>query len=828
MSVGRELRHSIRRFAREPLFTAVTLLTLGLGVGASTAVYSVVDGVLLEPLPYDAPSELVSVNHSAPGLDVGRIPNSRASHLVYQEESRSFQAMALHAGSAVTLTDAGDPARLVARSITPTLFRVLRVQPALGRPFTEEEGIPEGGSVTILSHGLWIERFGGDPGVIGRTVSLNGRPYEVVGVMPRGFDFPHPDVRLWLPLQIDQSLTAFNGFNEEGIARLAPGVTAETARSEIQSLIPRLSERFPDLTPTFVERMDLRAEVHPYMDDVVGDVRTALWVLLGTVGFVLFIACANVANLLLVRAEGKRREIAVRSAIGAGRGQLLVQHLSETLLLAAGGAALGLVLAWQGLAILRRLGSGSLPRIDQIDLDGSVLALTTGITVLAALVFALIPLIRHRSVRPGEELRDGSRSSTAGGRRIRARELLVAGQVALALVLLVGSGLMVRSFSALRNVDPGFRTEGVLTFRLSLPNADYGTPEEVASFHRAFLERVRGLPGVQVAGAVSHLPLNGMSGINGFYAVDDPPSADEMAPVMETRAATPGYFEALGIPLLRGRGPEWGDGSDGTGVVVVSERAAGTLLQELTGGGPERALENAVGSRIVEGVAASDDAVASTIVGVVADVHNVSLVEEPMGAVYYAPLQGQGLDRSWLTRGMSYAVRTAGDPLALVGGIRQALREADPLLPLYDTEAMESRLAGARAHTVFTVTMLAIASIMGLILGAVGLYGVISHVTSRRTREIGLRMALGAEGAGVRAMVLRRGMLVTGAGILVGLGGAWALSRFLQSLLYGVEATDPLTYAGVTALLLAVTFLATWLPAHRASTIDVMDALRSE
>jgi putative ABC transport system permease protein len=504
------------------------------------------------------------------------------------------------------------------------------------------------------------------------------------------------------------------------------------------------------------------------------------------------------------------------------------QHLTESLTLTVAGALLGLGLAWLGLGLLRRLGADTVPRLDQVGLDGSVLLFTMGVTALAAVAFALVPVLRHRSLRPGEELRDGSRSATGGRRGVRARELLVAGQVALALVLLVGSGLMVRSFSALSSVDPGFRAEGLLTFRVSLPSNSYDSAEEIAGFHRNLLEGIRGLPGVEEAGAVNRLPLGEMSGINGFYPAADPPGADDMAPVLESRGVTPGYFEALGIPLLRGRETRWSDGTDGRSVMVMSEQAVQTLFgAELAAGGPDD-LARVMGAEVVRGVSADQGAETAAIVGIVGDVHNVSLVEEPMGTVYYAPQQAEGQTQLWLTRSMAYAVRTSADPMALVPGVRRLLREADPNLPLYSIRTMEDIVDRDRARTVFTLIMLGIAAVMGLILGAVGLYGVISHVTARRTREIGLRMALGAEGSNVRGMVLKRGMLVSGAGVVVGLAGAWAVSRYLQSLLYGVEATDPLTYGVVTGVLLGVSLLATWLPAHRASTVDVMDALRWE
>ena len=800
MTTLRDLRHALRGFLRDPVFTGVTVLTLGLGIGASTAVFSVVDGVLLEPLPYDDPEELVTVVHAAPGLDMERIPNARAAYLVYREEARSFEALALHSGTTRNLTGLGEPLRIVGRSVTPSLFPLLGAEPALGRTFTEAEGRGEEDDVVLLSHGLWTEHFGGDPGVLGRTVELNGVTHRVVGVMPEGFDFPDDRVRFWLPMAVDPATTSFNGFNEEGIGRLAPGVTPEAARDELQGLIPRLAERFPEVTPALLEQSDLRARVHPYADDVVGDVRTALWVLLASVGFVLLLACANVANLMLVRAEGRRREVAVRSAIGAGRGHLISHFMTESLTLSAAGALLGVGLAGLGLRLLRRLGADSVPRLDQVDLDGSVLLFTVGVTVASALVFGLIPLLRHRSADPAADLRDGSRSSTGGRGRVKARELLVAAQVALALVLLVGSGLMVRSFDALRDVDPGFESEAVLTF------------------HRTLLERIEGLAGVEAVGAVTQLPVTGMMGVNGFYDASDPPPSDAMAPVLETRAVTPGYFEALGIPVRRGRGVEWTDGVGGERVIVLSERAVRTVLGD----------EPPLGAGVVNAIAPDPEAPVSTVVGVVGDVHNVSLVEEPMGTVYYGVRPGEGLEQGWLVRSMSYAVRTSGDPLALASVVREEVRRLDPQLPVASVRTMESLVADARARTVVTMTMLVTGALMGLVLGAVGLYGVISHVTARRTREIGLRMALGAEASGVVGLVLKRGMAVTTAGLLVGLAGAWAGSRYLESLLYGVPATDPVTYGGVSAALLAVSFLAAWIPARRAAGVDVMEALRSE
>ncbi|HSR41276.1 MAG TPA: ABC transporter permease, partial [Longimicrobiales bacterium] len=493
-TIWRNVRHSLRSLLKKPGFTGITVVTLAVGIGANTAIFSVVDGVLLEALPYPEPERLVSISHSAPGLDLPWLPSATGIHLIDREENRTFRELALFQTSAANLTGDGAPERIRVGRATPSLFRVLQVDAARGRTFTEEEGLPGEEKITVVSHRLWTDHFGSDPQIVGKTVRVDGEAHEIVGVMPEGFAFPTREVRLWTPIRIDPAQTFFGGFNHPAIGRLEEGVEVEDARRDLARLLPRIPERFQGISQEMLDNAGVAVNVRPYLDVVVGDVGTALWILLGTVSFVLLIACANVANLLLVRAESRQREVAIRTAMGADRGRLFGQFVAESGLLAGAGAILGLLLAHQGIRALLAFGPANLPRIEQIDVDGTVLAFTAGITVVAALVFGLIPVLRSRGPGTAAVLRDGYRGSTDGRSGHRARKLLVVSQVAFALILLVGSGLMIRSFQRLQGVDPGFSSESVLTFRVALPRADYPDVESTASFHQRFLDRLEGLP----------------------------------------------------------------------------------------------------------------------------------------------------------------------------------------------------------------------------------------------------------------------------------------------------------------------------------------------
>jgi len=812
----REARVAVRGFIRRPGFTAITVLTLALAMGANTAIFSVVDGVLLEPLPFPQAGELVSIGHDAPGLDMLGLPNAPGLHVLYSQVSRSFDDLAMYSASTATLAGEGAPERIATGRATPTLFGVLGARPAVGRLFTEEEGVPGGPAVTIISDGLWAERFGRSPDVVGRTLQLGGGAVEIVGVMPASFAFPNPDVRLWTPLRVDPAGTDFGGFNLPAIARLKDGVTAEEAQAELNALVPRFPERFPVLfTPEMLASTGITVDVHPYVDDLVGEVRPVLLVLMATVGFVLLIACANVANLLLVRAEGRSKETAIRSALGASREHFFARYLTESLLLAIVGATLGVLIAWGGLGILLQRGPQNLPRLDQIGIDGSVLAFAGALTLLATLVFSAIPALRNRAISVADVIRDGARGATTSRRGNRVRSVLVASQVAFALLLLVGSGLTLRSFWAVQGVDPGFDAKDVLTFKLALPDTDYPDAESRMRFSTELLERIEAIPGVQVAGAVSHLPLWGFGGLDPLLVEGEPIDADEIPPIVESRAATPGYFEAMGIPLTSGRMLDATDVESRTGAILVSQRIVDLFFDGV----------DPVGRQVAQGIPLEHDPW-STIVGVVGDVHNASLVDDPMGAVYYPLVQGEGVDRGWLIQSQSYTVKTSVPPTSIVAAIRRELGEVDGTIPMANVRTMEDRTWEAQAPMAFTMLMLAIAAGVGLLLGAIGLYGVVSYVTAQRTQEIGVRLALGAESGSVRGMIVRQGMIVTAAGLAIGLVGAYALSRFMGALLFQVDANDPVTFGSVAVVLLLVSLAATWIPASRAAGTDPVRALR--
>jgi predicted permease len=811
-----EARLAIRGFLKKPGFTAITVLTLALAMGANTAIFSVVDGVLLESLPFREPEELVSIRHDAPGLDMMGMPNATGLHVFYSEASQSFDCLALYSARTTTLTGEGAPERIPFGRATPGLFDVLGVVPAVGRAFSEEEGIPGGPAVAVISHGFWAERFGRSPDVVGRTLELSGSTVEIVGVMPEGFAFPNPEVRLWTPLQIDPAGTEFGGFNHPAIARMKEGVTVEQAEADLNALIPRFPHLFPTLfTPEMLSTSGISTDVIRYSEVLVGEIRPVLLVLMATVGFVLLIACANVANLLLVRAEGRSKEVAIQSALGASREHFLARYLIESFLLAATGAALGILLAKGGLGILLQSGPRNLPRLEQIGIDGSVLLFTGGMTLLATFVFGAIPALRNRATPVAAVIRDGTRGATTSLKGNRARSLLVASQVAFALVLLVGSGLTLRSFLAVQAVEPGFDAKDVLTFQLALPTSSYGDVETRARFHQEFLERIEAIPGVQVAGVVSRLPLWGLGELDPILVEGDLIDPDEIPPIVEMRAVTSGYFEALGVPLVAGRMLDWTDVNARTGAVLISRGIADRFFEG----------ESPLDRGVAQGIPNDHDPW-SRVVGVVGDVHNATLVDDPMGTIYYPLVPGEGVRRTYLSQSMGYAVKTSVPPTSIVPAIRRELGLVDPTLPLANVRTMEDRIRNARAPMAFTMLMLAIAAGVGLLLGAIGLYGVVSYVTTQRTREIGVRLALGAESGAVRGMIVRQGLGVTVAGLTVGLAGAYALSRFMGSLLFQVDANDPLTFASVSAVLLLVSLTATWVPASRAAGTDPVRALR--
>jgi len=815
-----DLRLAIRQLRQSPGFTIAAVLTLALGIGGNAAVFSVVNGVLLRPLAFPEADRLVTIAHRTRGGDLPeRLPSASAAHVVYEEGSHSFDALALYATWQGSLTGReGSPDWVDAVTATRSLFDVLRVAPALGRTFSREEDQPGGPRVVVVSHALWHQRYGGDSAIIGRTITLDGVSREVVGVMPAGFAFPTAAVKAWIPMRVDRA--DLGGFYLPSIARLRDGVTAERASAELAALLPRAATLVDFLSEKALRDAGIRPDVHPYLDDVVAGIRPVLWALWSMVGLVLLIACVNVASLLLVRAESRRREVALRIALGAERGHLLAQSLAESAMLLILGTAAGIVVAWTVVGVLPRIAPGILPRLDDVRIDAAVIAGTVLVAVIVAAVFGVVPLARHRGVGPSTMLRGADRSATADRRSGRMRQLLVAAQVAMATVLLAASGLVLRSFQKLREVDPGFRPDGVVTFRIAVPHSRYSTPVAVAQFHYTLLDRIRAMPGVSAAGATGRLPLAGTTIEMDPLRLEGrvfPPNT--IPPIAEMRVATPGYFEAMGIPLIAGRALERSDTDRPTGAVLVTESIVRKLME----------TREPVGARVAHGFAGvRGEQPWSTVVGVVGDVRGVSLHEEPIGAVYYAMVNQPGVDKEWLARSMAYAVRTTAPPGALIASVRRELAQLDPTLPLAETRTLSSLVDGSRSAMRFSMIGFGAAAAVGLFMGAIGLYGVLSYVTAQRTREIGVRMALGATPASVRATVLRRGVTVSAVGLAIGLGLAISLRALATPLLYGVTPTDPLTLIAVCLVLLAVGVVATWIPARRAARLDPITALRSE
>ena len=809
----RDVRHAVRGLVRKPFFTALAGLTLALGIGANTAIFSVVDGVILDPLPFPDGERMVSVNHVGPGLGVSLVPQSEGTFLFYEEGLTTMKAFAVFTEDNVNLIKDGEPQRLSSATVSAQFFDVLGVQPILGRGFRPGEHFQGAEPVAVLAYATWQQDFGADPGIVGETVEMDGVMRRIVGVAPEGATVPD-DAALWIPLEIDATNPSLGSFGLIGFGRLADGATLEGANAQMQNLLLRFSDEHPEeLSREILEQTGIAADVKPLKDLYLQDVEQILWVLLGTVGFVLLIACANVANLFLVRAESRQREQSVRSALGASRGDIARQYLTESMALAVWGGLLGLGLAWVGVQGLLELAPVSIPRADEIGIDGSVLAFTAGMSIFAGLLFGLLPALGYGRGDLSQGLKDGGRASTAGRERHRTRSALVVTQVALALVLLVGSGLMLRSFTAMRTIDLGFDTENRLAFRVSLPSAEYPTPEATALFYRTLVEGLEGAAGVERSAVITGLPLEGHTSAGPVESEDDPLEEGELGLMADRRAISPGYFDAMGIGL-EGRDLTWEDGAESIRAVVINA----ALAQALWPG------EGALGRRLrPQGSEAGWE-----VVGLVDDVRYEEVESAPSPMVYF-PLTQDGHGGSTATRAMAVVAKTAGgDPLALIPLAREALRNADPRLPMVAPRTVQSIVEESLASTSFAVLLLGIASFIALILGAVGLYGVIAYVVSRRTQEIGVRMALGAPSGQVLREVISQGMVLTGVGLLVGLLGAWGMSRVLASLLFGVSATDPLTYVTVTAGLAVVAVLAAWVPARRASRVDPVEALRSE
>ena len=814
-----DFRFAARLCRKQPGFAATAVLILALGIGATTAIFSVVYGVLLKPLPFFEPDRLVGVWHRAPGLNFPLLEQGAATYFTYRESNRVFEDIALWESEEVSITGLGEPERAQAMWVTDGFLGILRIQPLLGRFFTREDDAPGSPRRVVVSHGYWERRFGRAPDVIGRSMNINGKLCEVIGILPPSFKFLLSDPAVLLPFQFDRAAVRVGDFSYTGVARLKPGVTLDQANADVARMIPLAFERFPfwpGLTRKMFEEAQVSPNVRPLSQDVIGDVGRVLWILLGTVAIVLLIACANVANLFLVRAEGRQQELAVRAALGASRSRLARELLCESVTLATIAGAVGLLLAWAGIRLLARLAPAGLPRIDEIRLDPLVLAFTCAISLLTGLIFGLAPVLRF--ARPKViALKEAGRSATDAPLRHRGRNALVVSEIALALMLLIVSGLMIRTFIALRQVPPGFAApEEVQTFRIAIPKSLINDPQQTVLAYQQISERLQQVPGVVSVGLSSSVTMDGNTADIPIFVEEFPDAARAMPPIRRHKRVAPHYFDTMGNPVLVGRAITWTDIQQGRPVVVVSENLAREYWKD-----PVRAL----GKRIRQ----NQRDPWREIIGVVGDERDDGL-EQPATAIVYWPM----LIHDWwgeplnVSRGIAFVVRSArvGSP-GFFRELQQAVWSVNPNLPLASVRTLEEIQAGSMAQTSFALVMLAIAAIVALLLGSVGIYGVIAYMATQRTREIGIRMALGAQIGDVRRMFLRHGLWLTAVGIALGVGVALVLSRVMTALLFGVTAMDPLTYVAVSGMLAAVALLATYLPARRASRVDPVVALRA-
>lgn len=823
-----DIRYGARQLRKNPGFTAVAILTLALGIGANTAIFSVVNAVLLRPLPYPEPGQLVQLRADQPGS-----PNSFISSAIYLEvkaQSQSLARIAAYSGGDMTLTGAGAAERIVAGAVSMDFFPLLGVQPALGRNFTREEDTPKGPRAVILGHGLWQSRFGGDSNVLGRKITLNQQSYAVVGVLPARFQYPE-GFELWTPLALGETVAGGGTFARYGegmwllkaIARLKPAATLAQAQAELQTIAQRLQPEGTAATPGGnggprgeggeggEGGNDSVLTLVSLHEQVVGEVKGALLVLLGAVAFLLLISCANVANLLLARAATRQNEMVVRSALGAGRWRVARQLLTESMLLSLSGGGLGLLVAFWGVRMLGQWSGGSLPAMQGIGIDAWVLAFTLGVSGATGLAFGLAPAVQAWRTDINAALKEENRGDT-GGARHRLRQLLVVSEIALALVLLIGAGLLIKSFSRLTEVDPGFRTEGVLTLQTTL-TSEKSSPQKV-HFIEQVVARLQALPGVEAAAATDSLPLTPFNRIG--------PAEIEGRPPIDFRTAKPGeikpaslpvvtvdYFKVMGIPLKNGRAFTSEDARPGARKVIVNEAFE---KHHFPG-------ESALGKRMHLMGASKESWF--TVIGIVNNVRQNGLAGDLLPEVYTPSLEEAG-------EALSFVIRATGEPSALFAAAQTAVAEVEPNQALHNVMTMEQRLTNTITSRRLNTMLLGSFAGVALVLAAVGIYGVMSYAVTQRRREIGVRMALGAEKLDVLGLFLRGGLRLTLLGIAIGLAGAFALTRYLSSLLYAVPATDPMTFLSIPMALTGVALLASWLPALRAAQVDPMEALRRE
>jgi len=821
----RDVRHALRRLRSTPVFTAAVLLTLALGIGANTAIFGVIDSVLIRPLAYPHAEDLVSIWHTQPASRTGISSCTPSMYFTYREHNRSFQQFGVWNIGGASVTGGAEPEVLRALFVTYGVLDALDQPPLLGRWFSSADDAPGSPETVILTHGYWQRRFGGDRSILGRAMTINATSHTVIGVMPEAFRFQR-DPDLILPERFERSQVNLGTFAYQGLARLRPGVTMTQANADLARMLDIWLRAWPP-PPGFdravFEQFRLGPRIQPLKQDIVGDVGTVLWVVMGTVGLVLLIACANVANLFLVRTDARRQELAIRAALGAGRRRIIVEMLVECLTLGVLGGTLGVALAYAALRVLVTTGPDTLPRLHEIRIDPSVLAFAFGVSLLSGLLFGLIPVFKYAGARLAATLGGVGRTIGRNREHHRARNALVAVQVALALVLMVGSGLMIRTFQQLRGVQPGFtHPEEIQIVHSSIPEAIAQDPVRVMRMWDEIRDQLAALPGVTSVGFASAAPLEaavfGFRNIQSFYAEDQALQTGQATTGRELRLIAPGFFSTMGTRLIAGRDFTGTDLYGKRPVAIVSENLAREWWHD-----PRAAL----GKRVRE----SSVAPWREVVGVVQDVYDNGMHVKAPAFAYLPALMDRYLvfDREYVTRGGAFVIRSSrAGTEGLLKEVRQTIWSVNGRQPVSFVRTLETLYDQSMAQTSFTLVMLAIAGGVALLLGIVGIYGVIAYVVSQRTREIGIRIALGAQRAVVSGVFVRQGLLLAGAGVAVGLAAAAGLTQLMSSLLFGVTALDPLTYAAVAALLLVVSVLASYLPARRAMGIDPVDALRGE
>jgi predicted permease len=821
-SFGNQLKQVLRRLRRAPMFTAITLITLAAAIGANTVVFSVLEGVLLKPLPYPNSTELIGVWITAPGINIKKLELSPSSYFIFREQNHSFQDIGLSGNDSDSVTGIGDPEQVRALLVTDGTLPILGVQPLLGRLISRDDDRADAPQTAMLSYGYWRSKFGGSPSVLGKTITVDGKPREIIGVLPQNFHFlDRSDAALILPFRFDRNKQHLGNFSYDGLARLKPGVTIAQADADIARMIPIVNRSFPapdGFSVKLFEQARMAPNLHSLKQDVVGDVGKLLWVLMGSIGMVLLIACANVANLLLVRVEGRRQELALRAALGAGRARIAGELLFESVILGLLGSVLGLAVAYGALQVLVALAPTGLPRIREIGIDARVLLFTLGASLLASVLFGSIPVFKYAGTRLNTGLREGARGMSQSRSQHRARNSLVVIQVALAVVLLICSGLMIRTFRALTHVNPGFNAPSELqTFRIYIPETQVADPDHVVRMEEEISRKLAAIPGVSSVGISTKIPMDGNGSFDPVFAEDHNYGEGELPPIRRFKYVTPGFLSTLGTPLVAGRDFTWTDTYNKLDVALVSENFAREYWQD---------PRNALGKRIR--VATTDDW--REIVGVVANVYDDGVTEEPSTSVYWPVLMSkfEG-DPNPIQRGVAFVIRSprAGS-VSFLNDVRQAVWAVNPNLPLDSIHTVDYYYTKSMARTSFTLVMLGVAGGMALLLGIIGIYGVIAYSVSQRRREIGIRMALGAQPQEVTRIFVRQGLLLSAVGVAFGLGAALVVMRLMSSLLFKVSPADPVTYCAVCAGLIATASLASYLPSRRAAEVDPVEALRAE